>query len=75
MQEARNRYRTGTASVGVLEALYRKWAEAQALVMAPMIPHWAEAVWEDDARGMPWIAADGEQARILNSLTAARCAA
>ena len=27
---------------------------------------WAEAVWEDDARGMPWIAADGEQASILN---------
>ena len=25
---------------------------------------WAEAVWEDDARGMPWIAADGEQASI-----------
>ena len=36
---------------------------------------WAEAMWEDDARGMPWIAADGEQASILNSLTAARCAA
>ena len=25
---------------------------------------WAKALWEDDARGMPWIAADGEQASI-----------
>lgn len=29
---------------------------------------WAEAVWEDDARGMPWIAADGEQASIPDGM-------
>ena len=69
MQEARNRYRTGTASVGVLEALYRKWAEAQALVMAPMIPHWAEAVWEALGKGgcvirQRWPAAAADNAAL-----------
>jgi len=32
--------------VGATEALVRQWAEWQALLMAPIIPHWAEAVWE-----------------------------
>jgi len=46
MQEARNRYRTGTAAVGVLEPLIRQWVEWQAIVMAPITPHWSEELWE-----------------------------
>ena len=46
MQEARDRYRAGTSHVGASEALVRQWAEWQALMMTPITPHWAEAVWE-----------------------------
>ena len=46
MQEARNRYRTGTAQVGVKADLVRQWAEWQAIVMAPITPHWSEELWE-----------------------------
>ena len=46
MQEARDRYRTGTATVGLSAPLVRRWIEWQALMMAPIIPHWSEAVWE-----------------------------
>ena len=46
MQEARDRYRAGTAHVGADEALVRQWAEWQALLMTPITPHWAEAMWE-----------------------------
>ena len=46
MQEARDRYRAGTASVGMSEALIRQWVEWQALVMVPITPHWCEEVWE-----------------------------
>ena len=46
MQEARNRYRAGTAHVGVLEALIKQWVEYQAVVMAPITPHWSEELWE-----------------------------
>ena len=46
MQEARNRYRTGTAAVGVLEPLLRQWVEYQAVVMSPITPHWSEELWE-----------------------------
>ena len=46
MQEARDRYRAGTASVGADEKLVRQWAEWQALMMMPITPHWSEALWE-----------------------------
>ena len=46
MQEARDRYRAGTAHVGADEALVRQWAEWQALFMVPITPHWSEAMWE-----------------------------
>ena len=46
MQEARDRYRSGTAQVGIKENLLRQWAEYQALVMVPITPHWSEALWE-----------------------------
>ena len=46
MQEARDRYRAGTAHVGYSEALVRQWAEWQALFMVPITPHWSEALWE-----------------------------
>ena len=46
MQEARDRYRTGTSAVGMDEALIRQWAEWQALMMTPITPHWSEAMWE-----------------------------
>jgi len=46
MQEARDRYRAGTAAVGALEPLLRQWAEWQALMMVPITPHWSEAIWE-----------------------------
>ena len=46
MQEARDRYRAGTAAVGADEKLVRQWAEWQALMMMPITPHWAEAMWE-----------------------------
>ena len=46
MQEARDRYRSGTANVGADEKLVRKWAEWQALLMTPITPHWSEEMWE-----------------------------
>lgn len=46
MQEARDRYRTGTAAIGLSPALVRQWAKWQALMMMPIIPHWSEAVWD-----------------------------
>ena len=46
MQEARDRYRTGTANVGVLEHLVRQWVEWSALLMTPITPHYSEALWE-----------------------------
>eukprot|EP00325_Prymnesiales_sp_UTEX-LB-985_P010652 CAMPEP_0174761884 /NCGR_PEP_ID=MMETSP1094-20130205/109498_1 /TAXON_ID=156173 /ORGANISM="Chrysochromulina brevifilum, Strain UTEX LB 985" /LENGTH=1269 /DNA_ID=CAMNT_0015967831 /DNA_START=53 /DNA_END=3862 /DNA_ORIENTATION=+ len=46
MQEARDRYRAGTAHVGASEALIRQWAEWQALMMVPITPHWSEAIWD-----------------------------
>eukprot|EP00316_Scyphosphaera_apsteinii_P022855 CAMPEP_0119322566 /NCGR_PEP_ID=MMETSP1333-20130426/58600_1 /TAXON_ID=418940 /ORGANISM="Scyphosphaera apsteinii, Strain RCC1455" /LENGTH=1184 /DNA_ID=CAMNT_0007329827 /DNA_START=45 /DNA_END=3599 /DNA_ORIENTATION=- len=46
MQDARDKYRSGTSQVGVLEPLIRQWAEWQALIMAPITPHWAEEIWE-----------------------------
>ena len=46
MQEARDRYRAGTMHVGADEKLVRQWAEWQALMMTPITPHWAEAMWE-----------------------------
>ena len=46
MQEARDRYRAGTAAVGADETLVRQWAEWQALMMMPITPHWSEAMWE-----------------------------
>ena len=42
MQEARDRYRAGTAAVGADEKLVRQWAEWQALMMMPITPHWAK---------------------------------
>jgi len=45
MQDARDKYRTGTAQVGLLESLLRQWAEWQAIVMAPITPHWCEELW------------------------------
>lgn len=46
MQEARDRYRAGTAQVGAAVELIRQWAEWQALMMVPIAPHWAEEIWE-----------------------------
>jgi len=45
MQEARDRYRTGVAHVGVLKGLVAQWVEWSALLMTPITPHFAEELW------------------------------
>jgi len=46
MQEARDRYRTGTGQVGFLEPLLKQWVEWSALLMVPITPHFSEGLWK-----------------------------
>lgn len=44
-QTARDLYREATADVGLHADLIRRWIETQALLIAPIAPHFAEHVW------------------------------
>ena len=45
-QTARDLYREATADVGMHADLVRRWIETQALLIAPIAPHFAEHVWK-----------------------------
>lgn len=45
-QSARDLYREATADVGMHADLVRRWIETQALLIAPIAPHFAEHVWK-----------------------------
>lgn len=44
-QSARDLYREATSDVGMHADLVRRWIETQALLIAPIAPHFAEHVW------------------------------
>lgn len=52
MQSARDSYRDQcrAAGVGMHADLVKRFIELQALLMAPIIPHWSEYVWKEVLR-------------------------